>query len=262
MILVANGDSWTQGDKPASTPNWEAEKSLDWYNIPFFFGGGEHIADYGDPDYPLKSWSNTHKFYDSEVWPKVLGRKLNVETWNCGRLGDDNYGIMWRTIRVLEWLKKKGKRDFFVVIGWSSPLRVPAFRIHEDKTRSLEQLRPYDMRTREFYEDYMQQWQPMDMTLLSIYTLQSYLKANNIDFLFFNAFDGIQDTSEIPFTNLIDLDKWYGKLGKDHFFSYIKDKTGAKDVNSEPYFRTMHPTDLSHTMWGEHLYKVLNKGLI
>ena len=31
MILLTNGDSWTQGDSPAQTPNWEATKTLDWY---------------------------------------------------------------------------------------------------------------------------------------------------------------------------------------------------------------------------------------
>ena len=29
MILLTNGDSWTQGDSPAQTINWEATKTLD-----------------------------------------------------------------------------------------------------------------------------------------------------------------------------------------------------------------------------------------
>ena len=38
MILLTNGDSWTQGDSPAQTLNWEAKKTLDWYDIVPFFG--------------------------------------------------------------------------------------------------------------------------------------------------------------------------------------------------------------------------------
>ena len=38
MILLTNGDSWTQGDSPAQTPNWESKKSLDWYDIIPNFG--------------------------------------------------------------------------------------------------------------------------------------------------------------------------------------------------------------------------------
>ena len=33
MILLTNGDSWTQGDSPAQDLNWKATKSLDWYDI-------------------------------------------------------------------------------------------------------------------------------------------------------------------------------------------------------------------------------------
>ena len=38
MILLTNGDSWTQGDSPSQTLNWEAEKTLDWYDIIPNFG--------------------------------------------------------------------------------------------------------------------------------------------------------------------------------------------------------------------------------
>ena len=38
MILLTNGDSWTQGDSPAQTLNWKAKKTLDWYDIIPNFG--------------------------------------------------------------------------------------------------------------------------------------------------------------------------------------------------------------------------------
>ena len=38
MILLCNGDSWTQGDSPAQQINWKAKPNLDWYNIIPDFG--------------------------------------------------------------------------------------------------------------------------------------------------------------------------------------------------------------------------------
>ena len=43
MILLTNGDSWTQGDSPAQDLNWEAKPNLDWYNI---------MPNFGEPTIP------------------------------------------------------------------------------------------------------------------------------------------------------------------------------------------------------------------
>ena len=93
MILLTNGDSWTQGDSPAQTPNWEATKTLDWYDI---------IPNFGDET--ECSQRILYKFYDSPVWPKVLGEKLGVETWNAGRLGTSNQTIFRTTINSINYL--------------------------------------------------------------------------------------------------------------------------------------------------------------
>ncbi len=53
MILLTNGDSWTQGDAPAQDINWEAKPNLDWYNI---------IPDFGEPSSPTDD-RITYKFY-------------------------------------------------------------------------------------------------------------------------------------------------------------------------------------------------------
>ena len=45
MILLCNGDSWTQGDAPTQTPNWKATKTLDWYDIIPHFGDESNNCD-------------------------------------------------------------------------------------------------------------------------------------------------------------------------------------------------------------------------
>ena len=112
MILFCNGDSWTQGDSPAQTLNWDSSEYLDWYTIPHDFG-----------NYHIPTKSQVFKFYDSEVWPKALGRLLKFNTVNAGRLGDDNHGIVHRSIYLLEkYLAMTTPDKLFVVIGWSCKL--------------------------------------------------------------------------------------------------------------------------------------------
>ena len=98
MILLCNGDSWTQGDSPAQTFNWEAKPNLDWYDI---------IPNFGEPTCPTDD-RITYKFYDSDVWPKVLGNELGWETWNCGRNGASNDRIVRSTIHSVEYLESLG----------------------------------------------------------------------------------------------------------------------------------------------------------
>mgnify|MGYP001485145744 CR=1 FL=1 len=63
MILLTNGDSWTQGDSPSQTLNWNATKTLDWYDIVPHFGNALMSPD----NRIFKSEKNTrisYKFYD------------------------------------------------------------------------------------------------------------------------------------------------------------------------------------------------------
>ena len=123
MILLANGDSWTQGDNPSQTFNWNATKSLDWYDI--VPGFGRQFL----PHYTFERFDTRidYKFYDSDVWPKVLGSNLKLKTWNAGRLGSSNSQIVHSTLYSLKYLQKLGYSDIFVVIGWTSMFRQHIF---------------------------------------------------------------------------------------------------------------------------------------
>jgi len=252
MILVTAGDSWTQGDSPAQTINWEATKSLDWYDVP---------ENFSDPYNPCDNRIR-YKFYDSEIWPKVLGRNFNVETWNVGRLGSDNYNIVRRTINTVEELLTKGKKDIKVVVGWSSMLRIPIFAYKDNRKELLflEQVRPMDdnkvmqavYKNPEIYED---------AYALCILTLQNYLDSKDIDYRFFQAFDPFKNFYSNTYSNLIKIDKWIDKDPTvDHFKQFIFNKFNIdRDMwgNEGRYFRIGHPTDISHIEWGNHLYNKL-----
>lgn len=252
MILVTSGDSWTQGDSPAQNINWEATKTLDWYDVP---------ENFSDPYNPCDNRIR-YKFYDSDIWPKIVGKKFDCETWNCGRLGSDNYNITRRTINTVENLLKQGKEDIKVIVGWSSMLRIPIFAYKDTKTDLLylEQVRPLDdnkvmqavYRNPEIYED---------AYALCILTLQNYLESKNIDYRFFQAFDPFKNFFSNRYSNLIKVEKWLNNDPTiDHFKQFIMSK---HNINPEQwgeegtYFITGHPTDIAHIEWGEHVYNLL-----
>lgn len=252
MILVCCGDSWTQGDSPAQNINWEATKSLDWYDIP---------ENFSDPYNPCDNRIR-YKFYDSEVWPKVLGRNFNVETYNVGRLGSDNYGIVRRTINTVEDLLKKGKENIKVVVGWTSMLRIPIFTSRLDKNDRLlylEQVRPFQNNL--FLESlYDNPEKVEDAYALCILCLQNYLETRNIDYRFYQAFDPFVNFNSNRYSQLINEKKWiYNDPSKAHFKQYISNKydVDLNEKTSEKYFVTGHPTELCHTDWGNHLYDLL-----
>jgi len=248
MILVTSGDSWTQGDSPAQEINWEAKPTEKWYNIPPNFGDmidGEPTRG-GDCDNRIK-----YKFYDSDVWPKVLGRKLGWETWNAGRLGSSNDKILRTTIATIEYLESIGKRNFFVVVGLTSPFRYETWNeykpgaYHQDRVDSREWLEFGDKKL-------------THKTCLDIIHLQNFLKCKNIPYLIFSAFDNFDDDiKKDKLYKYIDLENIYNRNFDGHFYNYIREKYNIEDWKTEPYFRTLHPTDISHIEWGEELYKYI-----
>jgi len=248
MILLCNGDSWTQGDADSQEVNWKAKPNLDWYNI---------IPNFGE----LTARCNdriTYKFYDSDVWPKVLGRKLGVETWNCGRNGVSNARIIRTTLHSVEYLESLGKKDLFVVVGLTSLLRYSVlmnqkkdrwkhYKINYKEERFIKDTYPINAEVK-FKND-----------LIELINFQNYLKMKNIPYLIFNSFDENmkRDWKDLSFYKDIDLTNIYNKDFKPHFREFIEEGHNSSMFNNDEYFKFMHPTDKSHIEWGEQLNKYI-----
>ena len=246
MILLCNGDSWTQGDSPAQTFNWEAKPNLDWYDI---------IPNFGEPTCPTDD-RITYKFYDSDVWPKVLGNELGWETWNCGRNGASNDRIVRSTIHSVEYLESLGKKDLFVVIGVTALTRFSNF--NNTKGRLI-----YD--EIHLYDDMMKNITNLDILyqqhMVNIINLQNYLKMKNIPYLIFNAFDVDmeKDLKKIKLYDSIDLNNIYNKDFKPHFLNYMEKNFNTDWGNDDEYFRISHPRDKSHIEWAKQLHKYIKE---
>ncbi len=246
MILLCNGDSWTQGDSPAQDINWGASQTLDWYDIIPNFGELSIEA----PDRVL------YKFYDSEVWPKVLGKKLGVETWNCGKLGVSNDRIFRSTINSVEYLESLGKKDLFVVIGLTSLIRFSNIERKNDRLEYNDvHVSPDFMKNRTNLEVLSQRH------IINIINLQNYLKMKNIPYLIFNAFDKDmeRDLKKIKLYDSIDLNNIYNRDFKPHFRNFIDNKFNTNWGIKGKHYQTLHPTDFSHIEWGNELYKYIKE---
>ncbi len=249
MILLTNGDSWTQGDSPAQTLNWNVTKSLDWYDIIPNFGNNFSICDD----------RVTYKFYESDVWPKVLGKKLGVETWNAGRLGDSNDRIFRTTISSIDYLESLGKKDFFVVIGLTSMFRYETWNdiSVKDNEKKLKGKWVQGCISSEEYLDFAKE-SLVHRLCLNIINLQNFLKVRNIPYLIFNCFDDFdEEIREHSFFNYIDLDYIYNKDFKPHFRLGIEQEFNTDWGNNDDYFQKNHPTDLSHIEWANELNRYI-----
>jgi hypothetical protein len=257
MILLTNGDSWTQGDSPAQNINLKASKTLDWYDIPDLMGSSDMTTSH-------HGHVERYKFYESDVWPKVLGGKLKIETLNAGLGGNCNRSISERTINLVSDLINKGQTEIFCIIGWSSSQRVSVFELKEnfDGKNKLNkiQYRPMMKNTREGISDIFYDNTNLYQVehLHSIINLQNFLKINNVNYLMFNAFDKFELNAPTYLNKLIDLNYWIdGDMKKAHFKDYIINNNSITDWDTSDWFVTSHPTDKSHVEWGNYLYKYI-----
>jgi len=259
MVLLTNGDSWTQGDSPSQTFNWEATKTLDWYYVvPNFGDSMTPSGDYLDGTLILKEnkipcTRQRYKFYDSKLWPKELGRKLGIETWNAGRLGSSNDNIVRTTISSIDYLESIGKKDLFVVIGLTSMLRYETWNQNEKKQFIWEDKR---ISKNEWLEENERLGKSLiHRACLNIINLQSFLKTKNIPYLIFNCFDAFfdRDIRLDPLFKHIDLDYIYNNNFEPHFKNHIEKKFNTHWGNNDEYFSKGHPKDISHIEWGNHL---------
>ena len=243
MILLTAGDSWTQGDSPSQTLNWEAEPNLDWYNIVPNFG------------YHLNHAKHIHyKFYDSPVWPKVLGEKLGVETWNAGRMGASNRQILVSVYNSIEYLKQMDKKDIFVVIQLSSNLRYSNLKVQEEKMScSFESMKFMPVSGIE---------QLYKQNLIDLILLQTYLKNQKIPHLIYSGFDNELSNNwrYLPDYKNLDMRYIYKKTFQPVFRHYIENTFNTTWTSgTDEWFKAAHPTDKSHIAWGEHLYEYIKE---
>ena len=246
-LILCEGDSWTAGD------------IID----PKIFG--DRLDKVNDP--------RNRPYRLPKVWPHKLGNLLGVETDNNSVSGSSNDGIVRRLLKkVPELLNTYEPKDLFVIIGWSSPERKDFYYDYDGK-KYWETFHPFAITDpqqlsqkpedqQEFYKSYIKYyWNEGEYFSRYMHNnlyLHYFLKSNNIDHLFFDAFyqtesghyhteqmrkDGIKTENKF-----IEITKdFYKDISFKNFI--LEDKHFSKD-NS-------HPNEMGHQLWAEELYKDL-----
>ena len=247
-MILCEGDSWTSGDM--------INPKLKTLNV-----------NYKDnDDYRLP-----------KVWPHKLGKLLGVDVLNTSMAGSSNDGIVRRVVsNVLDLLKKYNGEDIFVIVGWSSPERKDFYfndgndkhweTIFPNAINDIEQIDQISKERQEFYKTYVQYyWNEEEYFNRYIHNnlyLHYFLKSNNIEHLFFDAFyetkSGHHHKSQMR--DVIDNDDFL-QITKD-IFKKTSFKNFLLDDNNEfkdGLFNELdpHPSEKGHQLWAEELSKDL-----
>jgi hypothetical protein len=96
--------------------------------------GCSFTAEYNPIDglyYPFENQYDKYRTYRGgtlpDVWPELLGKKLNYQTVNCAIGGSSNYTIFNQFINVSDLIKK----DDILIFGWTSMLRFQSVHLKD-----------------------------------------------------------------------------------------------------------------------------------
>lgn len=87
--------------------------------------------------HPLSTYDEYKKFKGGtlpDVWPTILGKKLNCDVRNCGIGGVSNYNILKQFINVIDCINEGD----ILIFGWTSLLRFCA--VSESEYKIIEML--------------------------------------------------------------------------------------------------------------------------
>lgn len=242
-LILCEGDSWTSGDiiNPNLNTTYVNHPDNDSYRLP-------------------------------KVWPYKLGKLLNKQVINNAVAGSSNDAIVRRTIeKVLELLENNNPDDLFVIIGWSSPERKDFYykkwetlypaHLHKREDKALDNL--WKVYTEHFWnkEEYISRFINQNLYL------HYFLKQHNIKHYFFEAFWEQKSFQGLWYVS--DLNRSIkGEDKTSNEFRKIRDKVFKKisfrkfimknySLKNLEYFDDFHPTEKSHEMWAQELYRDL-----
>lgn len=220
MILLFNGCSHTEGAKITSTKTWanivckSLERQSKFFHIKYH-KKGQTISKY---------LNNIEEILQYE---ENFGISL-------GKSGKGNDAICFETIESVEKLKDINKKPDYVFIQWSGVSR----RMIQLPNNTIEYINPWDG------VNYGLPIDPLasELSIYYIRLLESYLKLNNIDYVFlpYMEFDDeeyykkLSSYKNLDFSNIV--------LHKDGFGKFIN---SYKESNLT-VDRQGHPTTLGH----------------
>ena len=244
-LILCEGDSWTSGDmiNPKLDYNFVNHPDNDSYRLP-------------------------------KVWPYKLGKLLKTNVVNNAAAGSSNDAIVRRTTnKVLELLESNKAEDLFVIVGWSSPERkdfyqkenqwVTIYPAQLDK-RDDEVLNNF---TKVYVEHFWNEKEYISRFINQNLYLHYFLKYHNVKHYFFESFWEQKNSDIFVDNDIVDVISKDETNTAKHFLK-IKDEIYKPisfrrfimrnfSLHNAKYFNEHHPTEQSHQLWAEELYKDL-----
>ena len=243
-LILCEGDSWTSGDmiSPKLNTSYVNDPENDSYRLP-------------------------------KVWPYKLGKLLNTKVLNNAGAGSSNDAIIRRTTnKVLELLESNKAEDLFVIVGWSSPERkdfcykekwLTLYPAQLDK-RDDEVLNDF---TNIYVEHFWDEREYISRFINQNLYLHYFLKYHNVKHYFFESFWEQKNSDIFVDNDIVDMISKDETNTAKHFLK-IKDEIYKPisfrrfimrnfSLHNEKYFSEHHPTEKSHQLWAEELYKDL-----
>ena len=193
-------------------------------------------------------------------WSGKLGKAAGFdEVVNLGYPGGSNDRILRTTI---EWIiqhylnKKIDTNSLLVCIGWTSPMR-REFYI-DDEWRQLIPYHDYKDSAASFLNRVYREtaWHENESAIrfaTQLISLQSFLKHNNISYVFFDAINSFQSINK-DCNNL--LDNYISAIDSSHYLNFSFPKSSMADIlnTAAEHSPQRHPNEVEHQKWSEQLY--------
>lgn len=220
---------------------------------------------------PPKNESSEDKQYREEnAWSGRLAKKLKVNKHtNISMPGSCNHRIVRTTIEYIVSLSDNEYNNLLVLIGWSCLYRIELYmqefkKWHNFLPRFNSNLKKAYYYREKFAQRYMMEDYPChEQFYIHTISLQSFFKANNINYLFFPIFP-INWQLSSDFDNLINhIDDNRFVLFNEQkysFYSILLDAETKIGYAKKKLRKPMgHPSEEGHEIWATRLERELYK---
>ena len=184
---------------------------------------------------------------DYETNPSKNKIKNTNVLFNESDFGVGNDYILHKSLESISELIQNNKKPDYVFIQWSSPYR----RMHCRLDGSVVFVNPHN------YIEFNIKHEPMasEHTLHYIFTMQEYLKKNNINYCFLNYMPLCKSIKKLNIYNEIDIDKFiFIEFDKNILFNglmdYMKNNNMTCDLDG-------HPNERGNFMMANEILKKL-----
>lgn len=190
---------------------------------------------------------------------EYLADKLGMEPVNLAEPGGSNDRIVRTT---MEYCAEHKDDIGYVIVGWTTAERFEHIWKRQVNLYGMHRISGHDEQLQKLY-DYMMLYCYDDGTttffarkrVSQILSLQYFLKAQGLDYLFFDAWSKTTSIDQVPTYPLIDKDKYYKLEEKYSLFQEYHKRM------PEYYSEWFHGNETVHTLIGMELYEHIRQRL-